>query len=82
MVAPRPHCTGGQAFAAGGLSVFVAVTDIRQGGKAAVVALALAGAASIGVMAAVNFAIRSDFRWMLLGVAVLWAAAIAVGLFT
>ena len=58
------------------------MTDIRQGDKEAVVALALAGAASIGLMAAVNFAIRSDFRWLLLGAAALWAAATAVALFT
>ena len=82
MVASRLQGLGGQAFAAGGLTVFVAVTDIRQGDKVAVIALALVGAAFIGLMAVVNFAIRSDFRWMLLGAAALWAAAIAIALVT
>ena len=82
MVASRLQGLGGQAFAAKGLTVFVAVTDIRQGDKVAVIALALVGAAFIGLMAVVNFVIRSDFRWMLLGAAALWAAAIAIALVT
>jgi hypothetical protein len=44
---------------------------------AAVVALALAGATSIGLMAVVNFAIRSDSRWALLAASGLWVAATA-----
>ena len=73
---------GGHAIAAGGLTLFVALADVRGGGIAAIVALALAGGASIGLMTAVNFAIRSDFRWMLLGTAVLWTAAVALALAT
>jgi hypothetical protein len=72
---------GGQALAAGALTVFVAATGVRDGHMAAVVALAFAGAASTGLMAAVNFTIRSDFRWMLLALLALWttATATAVG---
>ena len=66
---------GGHALAAGGLTVFVAATEVRDGHPAAVVALAFAGAVSIGLMAVVNFSIRSNFRWMLLAVAGLWVAA-------
>ena len=66
---------GGHALAAGGLTVFVAATAVRNGQAAAVVALAVAGAASIGLMAAVNFTIKSSFRWILLAVAALWVAA-------
>jgi hypothetical protein len=69
---------GGHAVAAGVLTVYVAATGVRDGHTAAVVALAIAGVASIGLMAAVNFAIRSHFRWMLLAVAALWAIATAV----
>jgi hypothetical protein len=68
---------GGHALAAGGLTVYIAVTGVRDGHTAAVVVLAAAGAASIGVMTAVNFTLRSHFRWMLLATAGLWAAAIA-----
>ncbi len=71
---------GGQAIAAGSLTIFVAATGVRDGRAAAVVALALTGMASIGLMAAVNFAIRSDFRWPLLAAAGLWFAAIVVAI--
>ena len=68
---------GGHALTVGGLTIFVAATAVREGDIAAVVALALAGATSIGLMAAVNFAIRSDFRWALLATCGLWIAATA-----
>ena len=68
---------GGHALTVGGLTIFVAATSVREGDRAAVVALAIAGATSIGLMAVVNFAIRSDFRWALLGATGLWVAAIA-----
>jgi hypothetical protein len=38
----------------------------------------LAGLASIGWMAAVNFIIDSDYKWLLLAFAVLWGAAVAL----
>ena len=66
---PRPH---GRR-----LTIFVAATGVREGHIAAVVALAIAGATSIGLMAVVNFAIRSDFRWALLGATGLWVPATA-----
>jgi hypothetical protein len=68
---------GGQALAAGGLTVYVAATGVRDGRTSAVVALAFAGVAATGIMAVINFAIRSDFRWMLLGLLTLWGVATA-----
>lgn len=37
-------------------------------------ALCAAGAASVGLMSATNFAIHSDFRWLLLAPPLLWVA--------
>lgn len=34
------------------------------------------GATSIGWMAAVNFMIESDFKWVLLGFALVWAVSL------
>lgn len=71
---------GGQAIAAGSLTIFVAATGVREGRAAAAVALALTGAVSIGLMAAVNFAIRSDFKWSLLSAAGLWLTAVVAAI--
>lgn len=38
----------------------------------------IGGAASIGWMAVVNFVINSDFKWALLGMALLWACSLAL----
>jgi hypothetical protein len=51
---------------------------VRTGSPTAVVALTLAGSASMGDMATMNFIIRSDLRWLLFSVAALWAAASVV----
>ena len=40
--------------------------------------LAIAGLASIGLMTFVNFTIDSDFKWVLLGAALLWACSMAL----
>ena len=68
---------GGHALAVGGLTVYVAATGVRDGQTSAVVALAITGAAATGIMTVINFAIRSDFRWVLLGLLALWGAATA-----
>ena len=36
------------------------------------------GGASVGWMAAVNFMIDSDFKWVLLGMAELWASSLVL----
>ena len=53
----------------------LAATSYRSHHSSAGVAAALAGLISIGLMAGVNFAIDSDFKWELLGLAILWACS-------
>ena len=60
------------------LVVYVAATGVRAGEVGAIVVLALAGVTSVGLMVAVNFALRSDFRWALLGLAVLWGSGVSL----
>jgi hypothetical protein len=38
----------------------------------------IAGVASIGLMMILNFAIRSDFKWVLLGIALVWAFSLVL----
>lgn len=65
---------GGYIISAGVLTLYVAT----QGrGRLAAGFATLAGLTSIGWMAFVNFLIDSDFKWLLLGFALLWAAAAA-----
>ena len=73
---------GGHALTVGVLTVFIAATNVREGDEEAVVVLALAGVTSIGLMAVVNFAFRSDFRWVLLGATGLWVAASAAAIWS
>jgi hypothetical protein len=54
----------------------------RDGRTAAVAMLAVTGATSMGLMTAVNFAIRSAFRWLLLAAFGLWVAATAAALWS
>ncbi|RWB32424.1 MAG: hypothetical protein E5V25_02595 [Mesorhizobium sp.] len=69
---------GGYATAAGLLTVTIAATSFRQHDGVAGLGATVAGAASIGWMAIVNFVIASDFRWVLLAIALLWASSIAL----
>lgn len=70
---------GGYIFSSGLLTVYIARTSFRARAKGAVGTVALAGLASIGWMAIVNFIIASDFKWLLL--AFVLPYAIAIGLF-
>lgn len=70
---------GGYIAATGILTVYLATSPFRNRTRGAGMAAALAGVASIGLMATVNVIINSDFKWPLIGVAALWA--IALGLF-
>ena len=63
---------GGYIATAGILVVYLADTGVRTGSPVAIAVLAMAGVTSIGWMSAVNFMIRSDFRWALLGLGGLW----------
>lgn len=66
---------GGFATATGILMITIAATAFRSREPIAVFGAIIGGAASIGTMTAVNFAINSDFRWALLGLFALWAAS-------
>jgi hypothetical protein len=67
---------GGYITATGVLAIALAATSFRQHHLIAAVGAMLGGAASIGWMAAVNFMINSDFKWVLLGMALLWACSL------
>jgi hypothetical protein len=70
---------GGYVLATGVLTVTLAATSFRQHSLAAGAGALIGGAASIGWMAAVNFTIGSDFKWVLLAMALVWA--FSLGLF-
>ena len=71
---------GGHALSAGLLTIFVAATAVRNGDQTAVAVLAAAGGGSVALMTAVNFSIRSQFRWLLLVVVGLWLAGLIAAL--
>jgi hypothetical protein len=68
---------GGFMAGAGVLTVFVATTAMRLGLKGTSWAMALSGALTVGLMSAANFALHSDFRWVLLLPALVWLAGLA-----
>lgn len=70
---------GGYMFATGLLTGYVALTSFRSRAKGAAVIVAIAGLASIGWMAAVNFIMASDFKWPLLAFVLPWG--IGLGLY-
>ena len=69
---------GGYVLATGILTVTLAATSFRQHSPIAAAGALLAGAASIGWMAVVNFIIGSDFKWALLGMALIWALSLGL----
>jgi hypothetical protein len=69
---------GGYAVATGVLTVALAATSFRARSRGAAIGATIGGAASIGLMAAVNFAIASDFKWVLLGIALLWLCSLVL----
>jgi hypothetical protein len=68
----------GYFLTVGLLTLYVALTSFRSRTKGVSGTVTLAGLASIGWMAAVNFIIDSDYRWLLLAFAALWGAALAL----
>jgi hypothetical protein len=68
---------GGYVLATGVLTITLAATSLRRHEWGAGLGALIGGAASIGWMAVVNFMIASDFKWVLLGMAMLWAASLA-----
>jgi hypothetical protein len=69
---------GGYVLATGVLAITLALTSYREHHKGAWLGALVGGIASIGWMTVVNFAIRSDFKWVLLSMALVWAASIIV----
>ena len=68
---------GGFMAGAGILTVFVATVAMPRRLKGASWAIALSGALTVVLMSATNFALHSDFKWLLLVPALVWL----VGLF-
>ena len=69
---------GGFMAATGVLTVYVAATGFRAGKPGAGAVVLISGLASIGWMAATNFLIDSEFKWLLLVFALPWVAALAL----
>ena len=60
------------------LTVYLAFTGFQRRLRGAAMAVAVAGAGSIGLMASVNFILNSDFKWHLLALALFWVAALVL----
>ena len=69
---------GGYILATGVLAVTLAATVFRAHQTGAAIGALIGGAASIGWMAVVNFMIGSDFKWVLFGMALLWACSLVL----
>ena len=69
---------GGYIFATGVLAITLAATAFRLHHRGAGLGALIGGTASIGLMAVVNFSIMSDFKWALLGMALLWVSSLLV----
>ena len=69
---------GGYMFATGLLTIYVAITSFRTRARGVVGVVAIAGLFSIGWMAAVNFFIDSDFKWLLTVFVLPWILALAL----
>ena len=68
---------GGFMVATGAMTVLAAWRLRARPGRASLAALSLAGAAGVALMSATNFALGSDFRWLLLLPALLWVLGLA-----
>jgi len=67
---------GGYIATTGVLVVYIVNTSVRAGSDGALAVVAAAGILSIGWMSAVNFMIRSDFKWALLGLDGVWVVGL------
>ena len=67
---------GGFMAGAGVLTVFLAITTMRLRLRGTPWVIALSGALTVGLMSASNFALHSDFRWVLLFPALVWLAGL------
>ena len=69
---------GGFMAGAGVLTVFVAVVVMPLRMKGTSWAIALTGLLTVALMSGMNFALRSDFRWLLLVPAMTWLAGVVL----
>ncbi|MDQ3189568.1 MAG: hypothetical protein M3Q28_11815 [Pseudomonadota bacterium] len=69
---------GGFMAGAGVLTVFVAAVAMPPRLKGTSWALALSGVLTVALISATNFALHSDFRWVLLVPAVMWLAGLVL----
>ena len=69
---------GGYVFGTGILTVTLAATSFRAHHWGAAMGALISGAASIGPMVVVNFTIDSDFKWLLLAIALLWVCSLGL----
>ena len=69
---------GGFMAGTGVLTVFVAVVVMPLRMRGTSWAVALTGLLTVALMSGMNFAIRSDFRWLLLVPAVSWLAGLVL----
>ena len=67
---------GGYIFTVGLLTIYIAFSSFQERTRVAFPIIAIAGLSSIGWMTIVNFIINSDFKWLLLMSALVWAAAL------
>ena len=67
---------GGYIFTVGLLTIYIAFSSFQARTRVAFPIIAIAGLSSIGWMTSVNFIINSDFKWLLLMPALVWAAAL------
>ena len=67
---------GGFMAAAGVLTLFVAAVAMPRRLTGVAWVLALTGALTVALMSATNFALHSDFRWLLLVPALVWFAGV------
>lgn len=67
---------GGFIAGTGVLTVFLAWVAMPAGLKGTAWTMALAGVLTVVLMSATNFALRSDFRWLLLAPALVWLAGL------
>ena len=69
---------GGYIMATGVLTVALAATAYCGHSRIAFVGAVVGGAAYIGLMTVVNFAIASDFRWLLFAMALVWPSSLVM----
>ena len=69
---------GGYILATGVLTITLATTSFREHSLISAWGALLGGAVSIGWMAVVNFMIGSDFKWVLLAMALVWVCSLVL----